>query len=164
MAPYEESIFIVVVLSLVAFVAWLVFRFAGERARERDRRSRFVEGQIEKFGEAREFVAFARSEAGLAWLRADSGEMRVRRGLLVLVLAGVIFVALGSALFVNAQRLAGAIDPGEALERAHAFWWGPILVAMGVGSLVASILIAWIGRAWGLVPPARSRGHQANDD
>ncbi len=53
-------------------------------------------------------------------------------------------------------RLAGAVDPNETLARADAAWWGTVLVALGVGSLAAWVLIARIGRAWGLFPPARS--------
>ena len=155
MAPYEETLFVMAVLAFGAFVAWLAARFARERARERERRGRFVEAQIEKFAEAREFVEFARSEAGLAWLSADSGESRVLLGLLVLTLAGILFVALGVALLANYARLAGAADPGDMLARADAAWWGTVLVALGVGSLASSALIARIGRAWGLIPPAR---------
>lgn len=164
MAPYEESIFIVAVLAFGAFVCWLWFRFAGERARERERRSRFVEAQIERFGEAGNFVAFARTEAGLAWLRADSGEMRVKRGLLALAIAGFFFLALGAALFVNAARLAGAIDPGDIRESAQASWWGTVLVALGAGSLVASLVIARVARAWGFLPPAAARGHETSEE
>ncbi|MCE7959326.1 MAG: hypothetical protein DYH06_15520, partial [Acidobacteria bacterium ACB2] len=95
MAPYEEVLFILGVLAFGAFVAWLAARYATERARERDRRARVVEAQIERLGEARDFVEFARSEAGLAWLKADSGEKGARRGLIVLAVAGVLALALG---------------------------------------------------------------------
>jgi hypothetical protein len=156
MAPYEETLFILGVLCFGAFVAWLAARVASERARERERRGRFVEAQIEKFSDSREFVAFASSEAGLAWLRADSGETRVRRGLLALVVAGILSLALGAALFVNAVRLAGAVDPNAVLARANADWWGTVLVALGVGLLAASAAIGRVGRAWGLLPPVRS--------
>jgi hypothetical protein len=133
-------------------VIWLALRYAGERARERERRGRFVEAQIAKFGEAREFVEFARSDAGMAWLRADSGEMQVRRGLLTLAVVGIFFLALGGALFVNAVRLAGGADPSDALSAAHDRWWGTMLVALGAGSVVSSLVIARLGREWELIP------------
>ncbi|HQQ75923.1 MAG TPA: hypothetical protein PLB01_01090 [Thermoanaerobaculia bacterium] len=164
MAPYEETLFILAVLSFGAFVAWLAARHALERARERDRRGRFVEAQIEKFGEARDFVEFARSEAGLAWLRADSGETRARRGLLVLTVVGILAIALGAGLLVNAARLAGAADPNDALSRTNAAWWGTVLVAVGAGSLAASALIARIGRAWGLVPHVGTKEREAGGE
>jgi len=164
MAPYEETLFIVAILACGAFVAWLLVRFASERARERERRGRIVEAQIERFAEAGDFVAFARSEAGLAWLRADSGEARARRGLLVLILVGILFLALGVAQFVNAARMADAVDPNDVRARDGASWWGTMLVALGVGSLVASFLIARIGKAWGLIPAGRSGGREAEGE
>lgn len=164
MAPYEETLFILAVLSFGAFVAWLVARFEAERARERERRGRFVEAQIERFAQARDFVEFARSEAGLAWLRADSGDARARRGLIVLIVAGVLSLALGAALLVNAARLAGAVEAKDALSRANAAWWGTVLVALGVGSVSASAVIARIGRAWGLVPGTRSGRHETGGE
>jgi hypothetical protein len=157
MAPYEETLFIVAVLAAGAFIAWLVARYLTERARERERRSRVVETQIERFAEAREFVEFARSDTGYAWLRADSGEVRVRRGLLLLLVAGLLFACLGGALLVNAARLAGATDPNVLGNRADAQWWGTVWLALGLGSMAASFVIARLGRAWGLVPPNDSR-------
>jgi hypothetical protein len=150
MAPYEETIYIVAVLGAGSFVAWLIARFATERARERERRSRVVEAQIERFAEAREFVEFARSETGHAWLRADSGEMRVRRGLLLLVTVGMLFLCLGGALLLNAARLDGATDPGIVNERAQAQWWGTVWSALGVGSLVSSFVVVRLARVWEL--------------
>jgi hypothetical protein len=152
MAPYEETIFIAAVLAAGAFLAWLVARYVTERARERERRSRVVETQIERFAEAREFVEFARSDTGYAWLRADTGEMRVRRGLLLLIVVGLLFACLGGALLVNASRLAGATDPNVLGNRAGAQWWGTVWLALGAGSLVASFVIARLARAWDLLP------------
>lgn len=152
MAPYEEVLFVLGVLSFGAFVAWLAARYATERARERERRARFVEAQIERLGQARDFVEFARSEAGLAWLKADSGETRARRGLVVLAVTGILALALGAALFANAARLQGAADPNDSLARAAAAWWGTILVALGAGSVAAAALVARLGRSWGLLP------------
>jgi hypothetical protein len=164
MAPYEEILFISGVLSFGAFVVWLIFRFAAERARERERRGRFVEAQIERFAEARAFVEFAGSEVGLQWLRADSGEMRVRRGVLSLVLIGVVFVALGAGLFVNAARLASASNPEDLSAAADASWWGTIVGALGAGSLIAAFFIARLARAWGLLPPASVRGRKSEGE
>jgi len=152
MAPYEETLFIVAVLGAGAFVAWLIARYVTERARERERRSRVLEAQIERFAEAREFLEFARSDSGYAWLRADSGEMRVRRGLLLVILAGLLFLCLGGALLVNAARLVGETDPNLVDKRLDTQWWGTVWTALGAGSLVASLVIARIGRAWGLIP------------
>jgi len=160
MAPYEETLFILAVLCFGAFIAWLVIRFAGERARERERRGRFVEATIEKFAESRDFIEFARSEFGQAWLRADAGETRVRGGVIVLLLVGVLSLAVGMALLVNAARLAGVGGVDQAAARADASWWGTVLTAIGAGSIVASALIARIARAWGLLSTARSDGHE----
>jgi hypothetical protein len=149
MAPYEESIYIVAILTFGAFIGWLVARYATERARERERRARVVEAQIEKFAEARDFVAFAQSEAGLAWIRADSGESRVARGLLMLGLAGILSLALGLALLVNSAWLSGAASAADVLTDK---WWGTMLVGLGVASLAAFALLTRIARAWGLGP------------
>lgn len=149
MAPYEETIYIVAILTFGAFIGWLVARHATERARERERRARVVEAQIEKFAEARDFVAFAQSEAGLAWIRADSGESRVARGLLVLGLVGILSLALGLALLVNSAWLSGAAEPSDVLTDK---WWGTVLVGLGVASLAAFALLTRISRAWGLGP------------
>lgn len=156
MAPYEETLYIALLLGAGAFVAWLIARFASERARERERRNRVVEAQIEKFGDTREFIEFARSGVGQAWLRADSGELRVRRGLLVLIAVGIFFLALGAAYLVKTASLAGAVSPDETVARAGAAWWGTVLAALGLGSLAAAALIARVARAWNLIPPARS--------
>jgi hypothetical protein len=144
MAPYEETIFILTILSFGAFVTWLVARYATERARERERRARVVEAQIEKFAEAGDFIAFARSEVGLTWIRADSGETRVARGLLVLALLGILSLALGIALLVNGSWLSGAADA------ATSSWWGTVLVGLGVGSLAALAALDRLARRWGL--------------
>jgi hypothetical protein len=147
MAPYEETLFVLTVLGFGAFVAWLVARYATERARERERRARVVEAQVEKFAEARDFLAFAQSEAGLAWIRADSGESRVARGLLVLGVVGILSLALGGALLVSAGWLSGAAEPADALTSR---FWGTVLLGLGVGSLAAVALLARLARAWGL--------------
>jgi hypothetical protein len=154
MASYEELFYILGLLATGAFVAALVARYAMARARERDRRGRFVEAQIERLATTKEFVDFAGSAAGLAWLRADSGEARVRRGLLALVGAGILALALGAALLLNAGLWGAGIDPSDALARADANWWGSILLALGGGALVASFVLVRLGRAWGLLPLA----------
>jgi hypothetical protein len=155
MAPYEETLFIIAVLAFGAFLAWLVARYAAERARERERRGRVVEAQIERFAEAHEFVEFARSEAGLAWIRADSGDLRVRRGLLALGIGGWLFAVGGGALLLNATRLASAVDPADLGARVHDAWWGTVLVALGAGSIIAAAVATRIARAWDLFPPRR---------
>lgn len=163
MAPYEELLYIVSILALVAFVAWLAARYAGDRARERERRGRIVEAQIRRFGEASEFLEFARSEIGREWLRADSGEARVRRGLLVLLAVAIVLFASGAGLLLNAVRLAGAAAPDAVSARADAAWWGTVLAALGVGLLAGWALIARLARAWGLLPPPDS-GRRATGD
>jgi DMSO reductase anchor subunit len=90
--------------------------------------------------------------------------MRVKRGLLALALTGFLFVALGAALFTNAARLAGAIDPNDLRESAQASSWGTVMVALGAGSLVASLLLARIARAWGLLPAVVSQGHDSGEE
>ncbi len=154
MAPYEELLFIASVLSFGGFLLWLAVRFAAERARERDRRNQVIEAQIARFAEAREFVEFARSDAGLAWIRAGDGARRVRVGLLALMLAGILFTALGGGLLANALRLAGSASPHDALAQAHAAWWGTLFTALGLGTLAASAFAARLGRKWGLLPPS----------
>jgi hypothetical protein len=146
MAPYEETLFILTVLGVGAFVAWLVARYATERARERERRARVVEAQIEKFGEAREFLAFAQSDAGVAWIRGDTGETNVVKGLLVLGLFGIQSLALGGGMLVNAVWLSSATEPADSSA-----WWGTVLVAVGAGSLLAMALLGRLARAWGLI-------------
>jgi hypothetical protein len=150
MAPYEETIYIVAILTFGAFIGWLIARYATERARERERRARVVEAQIEKFAEARDFVAFAQSEAGLAWIRADSGESRVARGLLMLGLAGILSLFLGLALLVNSAWLSRAASAADMLTDK---WWGTMLVGLGVACLAAFALLTRLARAWGLGPP-----------
>ena len=164
MAPYEETLAIAAMLGAGAFAAWLIARYVTERARERERRSRVVEAQIERFAETREFVEFARSDSGYAWLRADSGEMRVRRGLLLLVLVGLLSLCLGGALLVNAARLAGETDPNFVGKRLDTQWWGTVWTALGAGSLVASVVIARIGRAWGLIPTGDPGRHETRGE
>jgi hypothetical protein len=158
MAPYEEILFLAAVLGFAGFIGWLVVRFAAERARERERRARVVEAQIEKFADADEFIAFARSEAGLEWIRADSGERRALRGTMMLGATGAVSFALGLALLAWAAWMSGVAEPEAVLDGR---WWGVVLAGLGVGLLAAMALLLRLARAWGL-GPARPDGRRAD--
>jgi len=151
MASYEELILILGVLGSVSFLAWLVARFATERARERERRSQFLEAKLERLATAREFIEFAKSEAGLNWLRADSGERKVRQGILVLILVGVLSASFAIAFLVYAFWFGSAVDPNDTSTRANSAWWGAVFAGLGLGGLLAASVLARIGRSWGLL-------------
>jgi hypothetical protein len=152
-AMVQEIVLMVGVFALVGWLGWLAAQWARERAREQDRRDSVVEAAIVRFAEARELVDFMGSREGREWLRLGLGARSSRTGLLALVVAGIFGCALGGGLLVNALRLHGAVDPNLASGREDAAWWGVVLLAVGVGSLVAAAVLARLGRAWGLLGP-----------
>ena len=138
---------------LVAIVAgsrYLVNR--GRRVQEAGRRrAEMLERLVEKFGSAEELVAFARSPEGRQFLAATDTPAVSQRHVLRLFQAGVVLVAMGSALLVNAARTAPGSESTVMGPAAEANWWGTLSLCLGLGLLAIGAISYRLGQRWGLL-------------
>lgn len=133
-------------LALVGWFAWIIAGWAQHRAR---RRAELQGRMLERFASAQEFAAFLDSENGRRFLESLAGAagapaIRILRA----VQAGIVLCALGIGIWIAGAAFAPRENP--VLVPA-----GEVVLALGVGFLLAASVSYRISRAWGLVPKGR---------
>jgi len=145
----EEVVLMVAVTGLTAWILWLVFRRFQVQTVARAQRTETFNRLIDKFGTAQEFVDFLQSDAGRKVLedpiapRFDP-KTTVRR----FVAAGIILLALGKALLVNALRLHGQTDINFVREAVGLNYWGTIFVGGGAALILVGVVSYFMAKRW----------------
>src|SRR5262245_18323706 len=154
---------IVVLLGFLAAIVagWRYLMNRGRRAHEAGRRrAEMLERLVEKFGSAEELVTFARSSEGRQFLAATDTAAVSQRRILRLFQAGVVLIAVGIALLVNAARMAPEPGVARAGSVAEANWWGTVSLCLGLGLMVIGGISYRLGEKWGLLN-SNGRGQDA---
>ncbi|HRC86419.1 MAG TPA: hypothetical protein PK413_12490 [Thermoanaerobaculia bacterium] len=176
MAVNLEELALIVGIFLLSSLGVLVWRRAlRARAQLQMRRLEVLEKVVERLGTAEEFVALARTEEGKELLASGSPAWDLRGRLVVLLVLGVVLLAVGVGLHLNAASLATARLPPEvttptlveamaqdlAAHREDASWWSNVTMAVGVGLTGLAGLLLMLGERWGLLSGAGSRARSA---
>ncbi len=145
----EELVLMVAVTLLTAWILWLVFKRFQVQTHARAQRTETFNRLIDKFGTAQEFVDFLQSDAGRRVLEdpvAPPADPRtsVRR----YVACGIILLALGKALLLNALRLRGQTDVNFVREAMGLNYWGTIFVGGGAALILVGILWYFMAKRW----------------
>ncbi len=151
----QETILMIALVILAGWILWLVFRTAQLRSRERVTRSEAFNKLVDKFGTAKEFAEFTSTEEGRKLL---SGPATTPPNPLARVLryfqAGILFVLLGAACFINAARMKDiteAQNPVYYSQMMSSFTWGTIMSLIGVGFILIAAVTHYLLRRWHLV-------------
>lgn len=136
----EDSLMMILVTLLSAWVLWLLFRSHQSRTKVRLQRNETFRHLIDKFAAADEFVAFLKSPEGQALIEEPATGSdplpRVRRQIQV----AIILLVLGGAQVLNAMRLRGLTDANYVNNALGMKYWATIFVAGGI----ALLLVAWV--------------------
>lgn len=145
----EEAIVMVMGPLLIGWILWLVFRRYQLQAHARVQRTESFNRLIDKFGTAKEFVDFLQSDAGRKLLEdpiaTPANPMSsVRR----FIQGGIILLALGGALLLNANRLHGETDINYIREAMGMNYWGTIFLGGGVALMIVAIVSYFLAKRW----------------
>ena len=145
----EEVVLMISVTALTAWILWLVFKRFQVQTVARAQRAETFNRLIDKFGTAQEFVDFLQSDAGRKILedpltpRPDP-KTSVRR----FVASGIILIALGKALLLNALRLRGQTDINFVREAMGLNYWGTIFVGGGAALMLVGVVWYFMAKRW----------------
>jgi hypothetical protein len=142
----SETIMFAVVAGLAAFVIWLLYRRFQSGAELRLRRTETFNRLLDRFETTDALVDFLESDSGRRMFDEPGANLeRPASSVTRFAGAGAILGALGTALWINASRLASRItpssDPNEVRNLADAQNWATIVVALAV----AFVIIAAVG-------------------
>jgi hypothetical protein len=145
----EEAIVMVMGPLLIGWVLWLVFRRYQLQAHARVQRTESFNRLIDKFGTAKEFVDFLQSDAGRKLLEDPitppaNPMSSVRR----FIQGGIILIALGGALLLNATRLRGETDINFIREAMGMNYWGTIFLGGGVALMIVAAVSYFLAKRW----------------
>ena len=151
---HEETIIFAAVLALAGWVLWLLFRRYQLSVQTRLQRTESFNKLIEKFGSAKEFAEFAQSPEGKKLL--DDPMLPPPNPLtkvLRFLQAGILFVMIGGAYFINANRWKGlteAQDPNYYHQMMDSNYWGTLAMLLGVGLIIVAGVSYIFVRRWHL--------------
>ena len=145
----EEVVMMVTVPALAGWVLWLVFRRYQLHVHARLQRTETFNRLIDKFGTAKEFVDFLQTDAGRKVLEDPiappvSPMSSVRR----FIQGGIVLIALGGALLLNALRLRGETDINFIREAMGMNYWGTIFLGGGVALMIVAAVTYFLGKRW----------------
>ena len=127
---------------LLALVIWLVAVRLRDRARWRfELQARL----LDRFSSPVELQQFLESDVGRRLLQSLSPRRSPDRPALFSIQAGVVVSALGLAVLLSALFHLGGAHLGPELTIT-----GAVVLAVGIGLLVAGAVSHRLGRAWGL--------------
>jgi hypothetical protein len=150
----EYLIDAVAIPSVLAFVGWmfyLLYRRYQASSQVRLQKIDSFNKLIEKFGNGKEFLEFAQTEQGKKLLGdpilpPPNPLSKVLR----LLQAGIVFLAVGIASWINAARLSTITDPLYVNPRIQANDYGTLAAFLGMGLIVAAGISYIFVRRWHL--------------
>ena len=129
--------------AMVSFIVWAITTSRQQVARSRADVQMKV---IEKFGSAAELSDFLNSETGMNFVNSNAKAPAYRS-------RARLIASFRSSMILTFMGLAFIIVP--AMMREHGtgmFLAGAILLAIGLGMLLSTLLSLKLSRAWGLMP------------
>ena len=144
----------VAIPSVLAFAGWVLYLFYRRYEIATQVRRQKIESfnkLVEKFGTGMEFVAFAQTEHGKKLLGDQIfPPPNPMAKLLRMLQAGIVFLALGIASWINAARLTSATDPNYVNQMIEANHYGTLATFLGLGLIVAAGVSYIFVRRWHL--------------
>ena len=147
----SEVMMFACLLAAVAFTLWLLFRRYQVSMEVRMQRIESFNKLIEKFGSAKEFTEYAQTDEGKKLL-ADPvlPPPNPLAKVLRFLQAGIIFLMIGFADWINASRLGTEADPNYVHQKLNADYWGTLAVFLGLGLMVTAGVSYMIVKRWHL--------------
>ena len=139
------------IAALIGFMLYLGFRRYQIATQARAQKIDALNRLIEKYGTAKEFIEFAQSPQGKKLLEEPAAPMssplnRIMR----FVQGGIIFVVIGIADVINGLRLGSATEINFVYDRANAYYWGTLAIAIGIGLIIAAAVSYYLAKQWHL--------------
>jgi hypothetical protein len=151
----EDSILMIVVASMViaAVAATVIVHMRRQRLLEfaLRERERTLARLSERFGDAPEFVEFARSPEAQALFATMDAPAAIARRLLAMTGLGILLVTLGIGLWATASSVAPGADINFVNEARDDRWWATLSGCTGIGLLIAAAVCARLARRWGML-------------
>ena len=145
-------------MAAVAFTLWLLFRRYQVSTQVRMQKLESFNKLIEKFGNAKEFVDFAQTEQGKKMLGDQaSPPSNPLTKVLRFIQAGVLFLMIGFADWINATRLRPATEPNYVHQMIESDYWGTIFIFIGLGLILAAGISYIFVRQWHLANGASQK-------
>ena len=145
----EEMVLMIAVTALTAWILWLVFKRFQVQTHARAQRTETFNRLIDKFGTSKEFVDFLQSDAGRKVLEDPiSPPADPKASMRRFVACGIILLALGKALLLNALRLRGQTDLNFVREAMGMNYWGTIFVGGGAALMIVAIVSYVLAKRW----------------
>jgi hypothetical protein len=138
---HEETLMLLGLAAFAAFIAWLFFRRAQLAAQRSQLDLELRNRLLDKFANAQEFLEFVETEKGRKLLQGLAPQAsNPRLTSMRFMQAGALSVLLGYGFYLNAGRLKGLTDINFVNKAQDLKSWGTLLVAAGVGQVVAAAI------------------------
>lgn len=146
-----EAAMAIGLVALVGFVFYLGFRRYQIATLFRSQKIESMNRLVEKFGTAGEFIDFAQSQQGKKLLEEPATPMSSPlTKVLRFVQAGILFVVIGVADMINGLRMHSETEINFVYERANAYYWGTLALAIGIGLILAGAVSYYLAKQWHL--------------
>ena len=151
---HEETIMFVALVALAGWVLWLLFRRYQLSTQTRSQRTEAFNKLVEKFGSPKELAEFTQTAEGKKLL-ADpiSSAPHPLTKVLRFLQAGILFIAIGGAYFINANRwkdITETQSPNYYHQMMDSNYWGTLAMLLGVGLIIAAGISYIFVRHWHL--------------
>ncbi len=145
-----DKIALIAVLTLFSvWVMYLLYRRYDLSVQTRLRRIEYQNRLLDKFGTAKEFVDFLKSEQSAKVLEdpvTANPMKRILRG----TQAGMLAILLGAALFVNAWFIGSPTDPNDINKQKDYIFLARQCLMLGAGFFIVSGVSHALAKRWGL--------------
>ncbi len=147
----DEFLMVVIAFTSVPAVFWYLFQRQNTVAKARLQRAESINRLIDKFGTAKEVIEFLQTEQGQKFLEdpAPTAE-NPRNRVLRFVQAGVVFLFLGFAFYMNASLFSNQADINYARKVVDLKFWGTLSAVLGAGLLVVAYVTSALVKKWRL--------------
>jgi hypothetical protein len=105
----------------------------------------------ERFGDAPEFVDFAKSPEAQTLFATTDASTAIAKRLVAMVGVAIVLLALSAGMWANALSVPLNSDVNFLNEARDERWWGTLAGCTGLGLLIASAVCARLGRRWGVL-------------
>jgi len=148
---HEETYMMLGVAVLVGWLLYLLFRRFQVNAEARMKRTDAFNKLVEKFSTAKEFTEFLQTENGKKFIEDPLPKPPNPLGKVLRFLqAGVLFVMIGFAYWINAERLKSATDENYVHQMMDSNYWGTLAIFIGLGLIVVAGISFVLTRSWHL--------------